>query len=64
MDLLEQVQALAEAKQTEEPAKKEGLTRARKMFEATLSSLPQTESIVEACSKLLPVILKGLGLPE
>ena len=63
-DLLEQVQALAEAKQTEEPAKKEGLTRkARKMFEATLSSLPQTAIIVEACSKLLPMILKGLGLP-
>ena len=63
-DLLEQVQALAEAKQTEEPAKKEGLTRkARKMFEATLSSLPQTASIVEACSKLLPMILKALGLP-
>ncbi|MEG4343627.1 pentapeptide repeat-containing protein [Microcoleus sp. A003_D6] len=63
-DLLEQVQALAEAKQTEEPAKKEGLTRkARKMFEATLSSLPQTASIVEACSKLLPTILKALGLP-
>lgn len=63
-NLLEQVQALAEAKQTEEPAKKEGLTRkARKMFEATLSSLPQTASIVEACSKLLPMILKGLGLP-
>lgn len=63
-DLLEQVQALAEAKQTEEPAKKEGLTRkARKMFEATLSSLPQTASIVEACTKLLPMILKGLGLP-
>ncbi len=65
VDLLEQVQAIAEAKQTEEPAKKEGLTRkARKMFEATLSSLPQTESIVEAGSKLWPVILKGLGLPE
>jgi len=63
-DLLEQVQALAEAKQTEEPAKKEGLTRkARKMFEATLSSLPQTASIVEACTKLLSMIMKGLGLP-
>ena len=63
-DLLEQVQALAEAKQTEEPAKKEGLIRkAKKMFDATLSSLPQTASIVEACSKLLPMILKGLGLP-
>lgn len=58
-DLLEQVQALPETKQKEEPAKKEGLTRkARKMFDATLSSLPQTASIVEACSKLLPMILK------
>jgi uncharacterized protein YjbI with pentapeptide repeats len=63
-DLLEQVQALAEAKQTEEPAKKEGLARkARKMFEATLSSLPQTASIVESCSNLLPMVLKALGLP-
>jgi uncharacterized protein YjbI with pentapeptide repeats len=62
-DLLEQVQVLAEAKQTEEPAKKEGLARkARKMFEATLSSLPQTASIVESCSKLLPMVLKALGL--
>ena len=62
-DLLEQVQVLAEAKQTEEPAKKEGLARkARKMFDATLSSLPQTASIVEACSKLLPMVLKALGL--
>ena len=62
-DLLEQVQVLAEAKQIEEPAKKEGLARkARKMFDATLSSLPQTASIVEACSKLLPMVLKALGL--
>ncbi|WP_226883652.1 pentapeptide repeat-containing protein [Allocoleopsis franciscana] len=62
-DLLEQVQVLAEAKQTEEPAKKEGLARkARKMFDATLSSLPQTASIVEACSKLLPMVLKALGV--
>jgi hypothetical protein len=63
-DLLEQVQNLAEAKQTEEPAQKEGLTRkAKKMFEVTLKSLPDTAKIVEACSKLLPLILKALGLP-
>ncbi len=62
-DLLEQVQNLAEAKQTEEPAQKEGLARkARKMFEATLKSLPDTAKIVEASSKLLPLILKALGL--
>jgi hypothetical protein len=63
-DLLEQVQNLAEAKQTEEPAQKEGLARrAKKMFEATLKSLPDTAKIVEASSKLLPLILKALGLP-
>ncbi|MGA7934154.1 MAG: pentapeptide repeat-containing protein, partial [Kovacikia sp.] len=61
-DLLEQVQNLAEAKQTEEPAKKEGLVRkAKKMFDATLSNLPETAKIAEACSKLLPLILKVLG---
>jgi hypothetical protein len=63
-DLLEQVQALAEAKQAEEPAKREGLTRkAMKMFDATLKSLPDTAKIAEACSKLLPLVLKALGFP-
>ncbi|HEY9897315.1 MAG TPA: hypothetical protein V6D34_18205, partial [Candidatus Sericytochromatia bacterium] len=63
-DLLEQVQALAEVKQTEEPAKREGLTRkAMKMFDATLKNLPDTAKIVEACSKLLPLVLKALGFP-
>lgn len=64
-DLLEQVQALAEAKQTEEPAKREGLARrAMKIFDATLKSLPDTAKIAEACSKLLPLILKALGFPS
>jgi hypothetical protein len=64
LDLLEQVQALAEVKQTEEPAKREGLARkAIKMFDATLKSLPDTAKIAEACSKLLPLILKALGFP-
>jgi uncharacterized protein YjbI with pentapeptide repeats len=63
-DLLEQVQALAKAKQIEESAKREGLARkAKKMFDATLKSLPDTAKIVEACSKLLPLILKALGFP-
>jgi hypothetical protein len=63
-DLLEQVQHLAEAKQTAEPAQKEGLVRkAKKMFEVTLQSLPDTAKIAEACSKLLPLILKALGMP-
>jgi hypothetical protein len=63
-DLLEQVQNLAEATQTEEPAKKEGIVRkAKKIFDATLKNLPDTAKIVEACSKLLPLILKALGVP-
>jgi hypothetical protein len=63
-DLLEQVQSLAEAKQTEEPTKREGMARkAMKMFNATLKSLPDTAKIVEACGKLLPLILKALGIP-
>ena len=63
-DLLEQVQSLAEAKQTEEPTKREGIARkTMKMFDATLKSLPDTAKIVEACGKLLPLILKALGIP-
>jgi uncharacterized protein YjbI with pentapeptide repeats len=61
-DLLEEVQHLAESKQTEDPAQKEGVARkAKKMFEATLQSLPETAKIVKSCSKLLPLILKALG---
>ncbi len=63
-DLLDQVKALAEAEQTPEQDKKKGLVRtARKIFDATLKSLPNTANIIEACSKLLPLILKALGLP-
>jgi hypothetical protein len=63
-DLLEQVRNLAAAQQTEEPAQKEGLVRkAKKIFEATLQGLPETAKIAEACSKLLPMILRVLGVP-
>jgi uncharacterized protein YjbI with pentapeptide repeats len=63
-DLLGEVQNFAQAKQTEEPTKKEGLVRrAKKIFEVTLKSLPDTAKIVEASSKLLPIILKVLGFP-
>jgi uncharacterized protein YjbI with pentapeptide repeats len=62
-DLLEQVEALAEAPQIEEPQMREGIVRkAMKMFDATLKSLPETAKIVEACSSLLPLILKSLTL--
>lgn len=63
-DLLEQVKALAETEQVPEQDKKEGIVRkARKIFEATLKGLPDTARIVEACSKLLPMVIKALGLP-
>lgn len=63
-DLLEQVKVLTEAKHIAEPEKREGLIRkARKVFAATINSLPDTAKIVEACSKLLPLILKALSLP-
>ena len=63
-DLLEQVQNLAKAKETTESAQKEGMVRkAQKMFAATLQGLPDTAKIAEACSKLLPLILKALGWP-
>lgn len=63
-DLLEQVKTFAEAQQISEKDEKEGLVRkAKKIFDATLRGLPDTAKIVEACSKLLPMLFKALGLP-
>jgi regulator of protease activity HflC (stomatin/prohibitin superfamily) len=63
-DLLEQVKVLTEAKNMSEPKKREGLLRkAKKIFDATIDSLPKTAVTFEACSKLLPLILKALSLP-
>ena len=63
-DLLEQVKVLAEASQESEKEKKESLVRkARKIFDATLDALPDTAKLVDSCSKLLPIILKCLGIP-
>ena len=62
-DLLEQVKAFAEAQQAPEQKHKEGIVRkARKMFDATLKNLPETAKLVDASSKLLPMILKVLGV--
>jgi uncharacterized protein YjbI with pentapeptide repeats len=62
-DLLEEVQNLAEATHTKEIAKKEKLGRkAKRIFDNMLEKLPDTAKIVEACSKILPVILKVLGV--
>ncbi|MHC5759988.1 pentapeptide repeat-containing protein [Nostoc sp.] len=63
-DLLEHVKALAEAGQTPDQEKKKGLVRkARINFDGILKSLPSTANIIESCSKLLPLIIKALGLP-
>jgi sulfatase maturation enzyme AslB (radical SAM superfamily) len=62
-DLLEQTDALAKAKQLSESAEKESVARkARKIFEATLKALPATAVLVESCNKILPVVLKLLGV--
>jgi hypothetical protein len=62
-DLLRQTDALAKAKQLSDSAEKESVARkARKMFEATLKALPATAVLVESCNKILPVVLKLLGV--
>ena len=62
-DLLEQTDALAKAKQLSDTAEKESVARkARKMFDATLKALPVTAVLVESCDKILPVVLKLLGI--
>ncbi len=62
--LREEVQALIEAYQTNEPEKKAGLIQhTKEMFSVMLKGLPPTAAIVESCSKLLPQILKILGFP-
>ena len=62
--LLEQVNALTEARQVTEPEKKRSLVqKAQGMFEGILKSLPDTAKIAESVNKLLPMILKALGIP-
>lgn len=62
-DLLEQTEALENAKQLSDIAKKTSVARnARKIFDATLKALPVTAVLVESCDKILPVVLKLLGV--
>lgn len=62
--LLEQVKVLVEAQQETEPKKKAELVQGTKdLFGAILKGLPDTAKIVEACSKLMPMILSALGFP-
>jgi uncharacterized protein YjbI with pentapeptide repeats len=63
-DLLEQIDSLALAKKVEVPVEQETLVRkAKKIFEGTLRTIPDTAKIVEACSKLLPIILRFFDFP-
>ncbi|NMF63510.1 pentapeptide repeat-containing protein [Brasilonema octagenarum] len=62
-EALEQVKALAEAgKNPQEGAMQKGAKTAMKILKGTVAGLPSAATLVEACSKLLPLISKFLGL--
>jgi hypothetical protein len=57
------VKALAEAgKNPQEGAMQKGAKTAMKILKGTVAGLPSAATLVEACSKLLPLISKFLGL--
>ena len=61
---LEQVKLLAEVAQDPEQLEKKGLgSQAITFFKNAASFLPDTAKLAEACTKLLPLITKALGLP-
>jgi uncharacterized protein YjbI with pentapeptide repeats len=63
-DLLMQIIALTSLPKAKNYDNKNATVRnAKKIFTATLKGLPDTAKIVEACSKLLPLIFKALGFP-
>ena len=62
-EALEQVKTLAEAgKNPQEEAKQKEAKTAMKILKGTIAGLPTAATLVEACSKLLPLISKFLGL--
>jgi uncharacterized protein YjbI with pentapeptide repeats len=62
-EALEQVQALAEAgKNPQAEPHQKGAKTAMKILKGTITGLPATATLVEAVSKLLPLISKFLGL--
>jgi hypothetical protein len=62
-EALEQVKTLAEAgKNPQEGAMQKAAKTAMKVLKGTVAGLPATATLVEACSKLLPLISKFLGL--
>ncbi len=62
-DLLRQTDALEKAKQLSDTAEKASVARTSKMiFQTILNTLPATAVLVESCDKILPVVLKLLGV--
>jgi uncharacterized protein YjbI with pentapeptide repeats len=62
-EALEQVKTLAEAgKNPQEEAKQKEAKTAMKILKGTIAGLPTAATLVDACSKLLPLISKFLGL--
>ncbi|HIK04059.1 MAG TPA: pentapeptide repeat-containing protein [Trichormus sp. M33_DOE_039] len=63
-EALEQVKAIAEAGQKpEDGAMQKAAKTALKFLKGTIADLPTTANLVEACTKLLPLITKFFGLP-
>jgi hypothetical protein len=62
-DLLRQTDALEKAKPLSDTAEKASVARTSKMiFQTILNTLPATAVLVESCNKILPVVLKLLGV--
>lgn len=62
-EALEQVKVLAEAGQkSQDGSLRKMASTAVKVLKGTVSGLPEATKLVEACSKLLPIITKLLGL--
>jgi uncharacterized protein YjbI with pentapeptide repeats len=63
-DAIEQVGVFAEASQNPTKPETETLTRkAMKLLKGTIEAVPKATSFIEACTKLLPLISKAMGLP-
>ena len=63
-DALAQVKALAEVGQDPQPPENQTLgRRAITFLKGTIAQLPDAAKLAEACSKLLPLIAKAIGLP-
>jgi len=59
--LLEQVKALAGAKQASDSDKKAAmLQKAERLFQAILQNYPETSNIAKLCNKLIPLIWKAI----